>query len=77
MRGTIFNDLDEDKLRVHIDFDDFEERFKIGTTAAVRNGDAHDGGNSINSSKRFKKQENVTVMEHTRLRNIGGNESQF
>lgn len=71
MRGTIFNELDDDKLHSHIDFIDFEERFKIGVGLAVANGrEDLDGLNSF-PSKRFKKPESISLLEHTRLRNIG------
>lgn len=30
VRGTIFNELDDEKLHKSIDFADFEEKFKIG-----------------------------------------------
>ena len=73
VRGTIFNELDDDKLFSVIDFSDFEERFKIAPGGrALLNGDT-DVGDGLMSypSKRFKKPENVSLLEHTRLRNIG------
>ncbi|XP_034249251.1 formin-like protein [Thrips palmi] len=71
VRGTVFNELDDDKLHSMIDFTDFEERFKLGVGPAVAAGDSSetDGLTSF-SSKRFKKPENVSLLEHTRLRNI-------
>ena len=71
VRGTIFNELDDDRLHNVIDFTDFEERFKIGTGGAFTNGDAEVDGLSSFPSKRFKRTENVSLLEHTRLRNIG------
>ncbi|XP_075237526.1 formin-like protein [Lycorma delicatula] len=78
VRGTIFNELDDDKLYSVIDFLDFEERFKLPGSYGGRSGsgltngetDSTDGGLSSFPSKRFKKPENVTLLEHTRLRNI-------
>jgi hypothetical protein len=70
VRGTIFNELDDDKLHRHIDFNDFEERFKIGSAGTLANGNSEIDGLSTFPSKRFKKSENVTLLEHTRLRNI-------
>lgn len=73
VRGTIFNEIDDEKLHKFIDFTDFEERFKIGL-GAQQNGLASevDGcGLTTQPSKRSKKQENVSLLEHTRLRNIG------
>ncbi|KAJ8930769.1 hypothetical protein NQ314_016403 [Rhamnusium bicolor] len=70
VRGTIFNELDDDKLHGYIDFNDFEERFKIGSANMLSNGVSETDGLSTFPSKRFKKPENVTLLEHTRLRNI-------
>ncbi|XP_064078270.1 formin-like protein isoform X3 [Macrobrachium nipponense] len=72
VRGTVFNELDDEKLYNIIDFLDFEEFFKIGQGGpGMPNGDVsevdalHGFG-----SKRFKKPELTSLMEHTRLRNI-------
>lgn len=70
VRGTVFNELDDDKLHDQIDFADFEERFKIGV-GIICNGKEELDGLSSFPSKRFKKPENVSLLEHTRLRNIG------
>lgn len=71
VRGTIFNELDDDKLHSHIDFVDFEERFKIGVNVSLCNGKEELDGLTSFPSKRFKKPENISLLEHTRLRNIG------
>lgn len=71
VRGTIFNELDDEKLHKQIDFIDFEERFKIGMGVGMANGSSEVDGLLAFPSKRFKKPENVSVLEHTRLRNIG------
>lgn len=72
MRGTIFNEIDDEKLHKQIDFSDFEERFKIGIGGSQLNGTTSEvDGLSSMPSKRFKKPENVSLLEHTRLRNIG------
>ncbi|XP_017090055.2 formin-like protein isoform X1 [Drosophila bipectinata] len=71
VRGTIFNELDDEKIFKQIDFNEFEERFKIGIGGALQNGSSGtevDG--SLQSSKRFKRPDNVSLLEHTRLRNI-------
>ncbi|KAK7791545.1 hypothetical protein R5R35_008345 [Gryllus longicercus] len=70
VRGTIFNELDDDRLHGVIDFVDFEERFKIGLGGPLTNGASEVDGLSSFPSKRFKKPENVSLLEHTRLRNI-------
>ncbi|XP_066588389.1 formin-like protein isoform X2 [Prorops nasuta] len=70
VRGTIFNELDDDRLHNYIDFTDFEERFKIGMCGHVANGDNEIDGLHSFPSKRFKRPENVSLLEHTRLRNI-------
>ncbi|XP_011335586.1 formin-like protein isoform X3 [Ooceraea biroi] len=70
VRGTIFNELDDDRLHSYIDFSDFEERFKIGMSGHVANGNSEIDGLQSFPSKRFKKPENISLLEHTRLRNI-------
>nr|CAD7397943.1 unnamed protein product [Timema cristinae] len=71
VRGTIFNELDDDKLHSVIDFSDFEERFKIGVGGPLINGTSVVDGLGSFPSKRFKRAENISLLEHTRLRNIG------
>lgn len=74
MRGTIFNELDDEKIFKQIDFIEFEERFKIGKVGALHNGSIGsevDGTLSCYPSKRFKKPDRESLLEHTRLRNIG------
>ncbi|XP_032599410.1 formin-like protein isoform X6 [Drosophila grimshawi] len=73
VRGTIFNELDDEKIFKQIDFNEFEERFKIGIGGGLHNGSNGtevDGTLSTYPSKRFKKPDNVSLLEHTRLRNI-------
>lgn len=71
VRGTIFNELDDEKLHKTIDFADFEEKFKIGMGISALASSEIDGLGRDFSSKRFKKPENISLLEHTRLRNIG------
>ncbi|GAB0098667.1 Formin-like protein [Sergentomyia squamirostris] len=70
VRGTIFNDLDDERLYKQINFVEFEEKFKIGQGGSFANGTNELDGLTSFPSKRFKKPENVSVLEHTRLRNI-------
>lgn len=65
--------MDDEKLHKQIDFIDFEERFKIGMGGGMANGSSEVDGLLAFPSKRFKKPESVSVLEHTRLRNIGMN----
>ncbi|XP_050738380.1 formin-like protein isoform X2 [Eriocheir sinensis] len=73
VRGTVFNELDDEKLFSVIDFLEFEEQFKIGLGggAGKANGDMSEV-DSLHAfgSKRIKKMELTSLMEHTRLRNI-------
>ncbi|KAJ6647920.1 Formin-like protein [Pseudolycoriella hygida] len=69
VRGTIFNELDDEKLHKQIDFADFEELFKIGIGGPMTNGISEVDGLNSHGSKRYKP-EKVSVLEHTRLRNI-------
>ncbi|KAK4311569.1 hypothetical protein Pmani_016931 [Petrolisthes manimaculis] len=73
VRGTVFNELDDEKLFNVIDFLEFEEQFKIG----LGGGGCKANGNvsevdSLHTfgSRRSKKLELTSLMEHTRLRNI-------
>ncbi|XP_050304495.1 formin-like protein [Anthonomus grandis grandis] len=70
VRGTIFNELDDDRLHNCIDFSEFEEKFKIGNAGFLANGHCEPDGLQSMPSKRFKKPENITLLEHPRLRNI-------
>lgn len=63
VRGTIFNELDDKKLH--------QDCFKIGMGGGSANGSSEVDGLLAFPSKRFKKPESVSVLEHTRLRNIG------
>ncbi|KAG8178307.1 hypothetical protein JTE90_026278 [Oedothorax gibbosus] len=65
VKGTIFSELDDDKLFNIIDFEEFEEHFKLGIQ-----GGFSDRNEDINGSKRFKVPEKVTLLEHNRLRNM-------
>ena len=71
MRGTIFNELDDEKLLNIIDFNEFEEQFKMGSNIPVSNANEEIDGLVSLGSKRFKKPELQTLLEHNRLRNIG------
>jgi hypothetical protein len=71
VRGTLFSELDDDRLHGVRDVGDFEERFKIGTGGSFTSGDTDVDGLASFPSKRFKRTENVSLLEHTRLRNIG------
>ncbi|XP_045517192.1 formin-like protein isoform X1 [Pieris brassicae] len=68
VRGTIFNELDEERPRRRINFSEFEEKFRIGgACAALQHND-----DTLTSfpSKRFRKPDTLSLLEHTRLRNI-------
>lgn len=74
VKGTVFNQLDDSKYYSVIDFDEFERTFQIGSAGSVgKNLDEADSEGTLNSypSKRFKKPEAVSLLEHTRLRNLG------
>ncbi|KAI5710086.1 hypothetical protein M8J75_005541 [Diaphorina citri] len=100
VRGTIFSELDDDRLFSVIDFGEFEEKFKLTTQGRPGGGGDIDEGDGLSTfpskrfkkpesgrpggggdidegdglstfpSKRFKKPESVSLLEHTRLRNI-------
>lgn len=72
VKGTVFCELDDEKLLKIIDFDTFEELFKTGP-AIVSNS-----GNNVNSKndspttlrKIMRKNENLTLLEAQRQRNL-------
>ncbi|PZC85815.1 hypothetical protein B5X24_HaOG215177 [Helicoverpa armigera] len=79
VRGTIFNELDEERPRRRINFTEFEEKFRIGGTVGSTPLDTDtDTLASFPSKrfrkpdtvKRFRKPDTVSLLEHTRLRNI-------
>ncbi|CAG0882629.1 unnamed protein product [Darwinula stevensoni] len=69
VKGTVFNDLDDDKLYSKIDFHMFEEIFKLGPGGGIHSPD-DDGSLHYFPSKRFKKPEHISLLEHNRLRNL-------
>lgn len=65
VKGTIFNELDDDKLHKTINFNEFEEKFKLG--GGITNGHSTtDGIGTI-----IKRPEKQSLLETTRLRNLG------
>nr|XP_032517266.1 formin-like protein [Danaus plexippus plexippus] len=66
VRGTIFNELDEERPRRRINFAEFEERFRIGGCGPAREPDDL----ASFPSKRFRRPDTVSLLEHARLRNI-------
>ncbi|XP_073971470.1 formin-like protein isoform X2 [Rhodnius prolixus] len=67
VRGTVFCELDDSHIFNRIDFDDFEEKFKM---PGPHSKDVNDTGLSTLPSKRFKKSDLISLLEHDRLRNI-------
>ncbi|XP_052681446.1 formin-like protein 3 isoform X2 [Crassostrea angulata] len=63
VKGTVFSDLDDDKLLNVIDFFEFEEVFKLG--AGLIGTDDVKG-----ETMKKKKAESVSLMEPNRLRNV-------
>ncbi|KAG6452874.1 hypothetical protein O3G_MSEX007842 [Manduca sexta] len=70
VRGTIFNELDEERPRRRINFTEFEEKFRIGGVCAGGSVDSDTDTLASFPSKRFRKPDTVSLLEHTRLRNI-------
>nr|CAH0111898.1 unnamed protein product [Daphnia galeata] len=70
VKGTIFNELDDEKLHSLIDFNEFEEQFKMGTNMPMPNSSDEIEGLVSQGSKRIKRPELLTLLEHNRLRNI-------
>ena len=77
VKGTIFNELDDDKLHSIIDFNEFEEAFKIGSSLPVSNSEDVDGLICMGSKRFNKRPELQSLLEHNRLRNIGNFTREF
>ena len=72
VKGTIFCELDDEKLFKLIDFETFEELFKTGPAYA---GSSQTNANlkiesPTSSKKMLKKNENLTLLEAQRQRNL-------
>lgn len=69
VKGTIFCELDDEKLLKVIDFETFEELFKTGpsVSSAITNAKVV-SPNAI--KKLMKKNENLTILEAQRQRNL-------
>ncbi|XP_077978511.1 formin-like protein 2 isoform X2 [Glandiceps talaboti] len=66
IRGTVFSELDDDKVMTEIDFGQFEETFKTKAqpgTDLKRNG-------TPRISTRAPKKETITLLESNRLQNL-------
>lgn len=71
VRGTIFNELDEERPRRRINFAEFEQRFRLGGASGAPHALCDADTLASFPSKRFRKPDTVSLLEHTRLRNIG------
>lgn len=71
VKGTIFCELDDEKLLNVIDFDTFEELFKTGPSYSSVNNTNHKVESPNTSKKVIKKNENLTLLEAQRQRNLG------
>ncbi|XP_014252298.1 formin-like protein CG32138 isoform X2 [Cimex lectularius] len=69
VRGTIFCELDDGRIFNKIDFNDFEEKFKMPGPPS-KDHSMTDSSLSTMPSKRFKKSDLISLLEHNRLRNI-------
>lgn len=72
VKGTVFCELDDEKLFSVIDFDTFEELFKTGPTyTSSLNSAAGKMDASPSSTLKKPKPQNVTLLEAQRQRNLG------
>ena len=65
VKGTIFSDLDDEKLYAIINFNDFEDTFRLGPAGPLS------VGNSGTPTLKKKKPEAISLLEPNRLRNVG------
>ncbi|XP_053373201.1 formin-like protein isoform X2 [Mercenaria mercenaria] len=63
VKGTVFADLDDEKLYRVIDFNGFEETFKLGVLGGLKGGDS-------TPKTLKKKKESITLLEPNRVRNV-------
>lgn len=75
VKGTIFCELDDEKLFNLIDFDTFEELFKTGPAFANNQNSSNNNANfkvesPVSSKKMIKKNENLTLLDAQRQRNL-------
>lgn len=63
VKGTVFADLDDEKLYRVIDFNEFEETFKLGVLGGLKGGDT-------TPKTLKKKKESITLLEPNRVRNV-------
>ncbi|KAI0214437.1 Formin-like protein [Lamellibrachia satsuma] len=68
VKGTVFADLDDEKLYKVIDFPRFEEEFKLGG-GEVATEDVVDGTPTF-SRRASKRPETVSLLDPNRLRNV-------
>ena len=66
VKGTVFCELDDEKLLKVIDFETFEELFKTGSGQVPL-----EPLNALVNTMRPKKPENQTLLEPQRQRNLG------
>ncbi|XP_021376267.1 formin-like protein CG32138 isoform X2 [Mizuhopecten yessoensis] len=65
VKGTVFADLDDEKLYHVIDFNEFEEMFRL-STGPLRGDD----DSTPKLLKKLRKPESVSLLEPNRLRNV-------
>ncbi|BES96764.1 Drf_GBD [Nesidiocoris tenuis] len=70
VRGTVFCELDDGRVFNRIDFNDFEDKFKMPGPPNKDNISLTDSSLTTMPSKRFKKSDLISLLEHNRLRNI-------
>ncbi|BFZ01227.1 hypothetical protein BsWGS_04266 [Bradybaena similaris] len=66
LKGTIFSELDDEKLYTVIDFNEFEDIFRLGTAGPLSLA----GDGTPKTLKRNKKAETISLLEPNRLRNV-------
>jgi hypothetical protein len=71
VKGTVFCELDDEKLLNIIDFDRFEELFKTGPGLTNGKPNPNQKMDSPTTLRKMKKQENHTLLEAQRQRNLG------
>uniref|UniRef100_A0A1I8FTM0 FH2 domain-containing protein n=1 Tax=Macrostomum lignano TaxID=282301 RepID=A0A1I8FTM0_9PLAT len=69
-RGTIFMDMQPDRVRQGLDCDDFEEKFKLAAAAATSAASTGGDGDSTDDPLARMRKDKPTLLSHDRLRSV-------
>ncbi|ELU17806.1 hypothetical protein CAPTEDRAFT_171809 [Capitella teleta] len=68
VKGTVFSELDDEKLYETLDFNQFEEAFKLNTAGSLGADDLETP--TLNKRKMSRRPETISLLDNNRLRNV-------